>query len=162
EAEKTKLYNILSLGALKYYIVKVDPKKRMLFNPQESVELHGNTGVYLQYCFARTNSVLVKAEKQIGNFINATEILVPEKAVIKWISKFPAVIREAGERHSPAEIANYLYELVRLYNFFYHEIQILKEPDEAKRNMRLALTMHTGNVIKTGLNILGIEGPERM
>lgn len=162
EAEKQNLYNVLSLGALKYYILKVDPKKRMLFNPQESVELHGNTGVYLQYCFARTNSVLVKAGKQIGNFANTTDLLGPEKAVVKWLAKFPQVIKEAGNRHSPAEIANYLYELVRLYNFFYHEVNILKEADEAKKNMRLALTMYTGNVIKTGLSILGIEGPERM
>lgn len=162
DAEKEKLYEVLALGALKYYILKVDPKKRMLYNPSESVDLTGNTGVFIQYTYARTNSVLNKVEHKIGPIGDNTPLNKIETGILKWINKFPEIIKEAGDKHSPAEIANYIYELVKQYNYFYHECPILKEENADIKNMRLALTQMTGNTIKTALRLLGVEVPERM
>lgn len=161
-AEKEALFGKLSLGALKYYILKVDPKKRMLFNPAESIDFQGNTGPFIQYAYARINSLLEKAGRNVGDFALVDALKPEETAVIKWINKFPAIVKEAGDKHSPAEIANYIYELVKHFNHFYQTTPVIKEEDEAKRNLRLAICVNTGNVIKSGLSMLGIEVPERM
>jgi arginyl-tRNA synthetase len=162
EEEKKQLFGKLSLGALKYFILKVDPKKRMLFNPAESIDFQGNTGPFIQYAYARINSLLEKAGRKVGDFSKVTELKPEETEVIKWIDKFPAIVKEAGDKHSPAEIANYIYELVKHFNHFYQTTPVIKEEDEAKRNLRLAICVSTGNVIKMGLSLLGIEVPERM
>jgi arginyl-tRNA synthetase len=163
EAEKT--YRMIALAALKYFILKVDPKKNMLFNPEESIDFNGNTGPFIQYTFARIQSVLRKA-KENSIHIDATlasgSISLKEKDLLKRISQFPAVIKEAGDNYSPAVIANYCYELVKEYNQFYHDHSILAESGKEIRNFRLVLSATVGNVIKTGMNMLGIEMPERM
>jgi arginyl-tRNA synthetase len=137
----------------------------MLFNPEESIDFNGNTGPFIQYTFARIQSVLRKA-KENSIHIDATlasgSISLKEKDLLKRISQFPAVIKEAGDNYSPAVIANYCYELVKEYNQFYHDHSILAESGKEIRNFRLVLSATVGNVIKTGMNMLGIEMPERM
>ncbi|MBN1985838.1 MAG: arginine--tRNA ligase [Prolixibacteraceae bacterium] len=163
EAEKT--YQMIAMAALKYFILKVDPKKNMLFNPEESIDFNGNTGPFIQYTFARIQSVLRKAKENsihIDPTLTSGSISQKEKDLLKRISQFPAVIKEAGDNYSPAVIANYCYELVKEYNQFYHDHSILAEPGEEIRNFRLVLSATVGNVIKTGMNMLGIEMPERM
>jgi arginyl-tRNA synthetase len=162
EEEKKGLYDKLALGALKYFILKVDPKKRMLFNPAESIDFQGNTGPFIQYAYARINSLLEKAGRKVDVFGEGIALKPEEKTVIKWLYKFPAIVNEAGEKHSPAEIANYIYELVKYFNHFYQTVPVLKEENAEIRNMRLAVCMATGHAVKTGLKLLGIEVPERM
>lgn len=163
EAENT--FRMIALGALKYFMLKVDPRKNMMFNPEESIDFNGNTGPFIQYTYARIRSVLRKAaEKNID--INA-EVVVPslsvkEKELLKRISLFPATVKEAGDNFSPAIIANYCYELVKEFNQFYHDHSILGESDGAVRNFRLVLASSVGKVVETGMNLLGIEMPERM
>ncbi len=163
EAEAT--YRMIALGALKYFILKVDPRKNMLFNPEESIDFNGNTGPFIQYTHARIKSVLRKAEEKQINF--TTDFLLPEisqkeKDLLKTITLFPDVVKEAGDNYSPAVIANYCYELVKEYNQFYHDHSILAESDEAKRNFRLVLSSTVAKVAKTGMGLLGIQMPERM
>jgi arginyl-tRNA synthetase len=162
EKEQVNLYHLLGLAALKYFILKVDPKRRMLFNPEESIDLQGNTGPFLQYTYARIQSLLRKA----GNFnenIPVDSMLLPyEKEVILMLNEYPSIIHEAGIEYSPARIANYLYDLVKTYNSFYQNVPVLKETDENKRNLRLKLSKSTGNIVKSGLELLGIGVPERM
>ncbi|MCG6188473.1 arginine--tRNA ligase [Maribellus maritimus] len=163
EAEKT--YRMIAMGALKYFILKVDPKKNMLFNPEESIDFNGNTGPFIQYTFARIQSVLRKAADNtitIDKTIQSGSLSDKEKDILKRISLFPGTVKEAGSNYSPAVIANYCYELVKEYNQFYHDHSILSEPDMDKRNFRLILSATVGNVIKSGMNMLGIEMPERM
>lgn len=163
EAEDT--FRIIALGALKYFILKVDPRKNMLFNPEESIDFNGNTGPFIQYTHARIKSVLRKAEeKQIvfNTEFNHNEISQKEKDLLKTITLFPDVVKEAGDNYSPAVIANYCYELVKEYNQFYHDHSILAESDEAKRNFRLVLSSTVAKVAKTGMGLLGIQMPERM
>lgn len=163
EAENT--FRIIALGALKYFILKVDPRKNMLFNPEESIDFNGNTGPFIQYTHARIKSVLRKAEeKQIvfNTEFNHTEISPKEKDLLKTITLFPDVVKEAGDNYSPAVIANYCYELVKEYNQFYHDHSILAESDEDKRNFRLVLSSTVAKVAKTGMGLLGIQMPERM
>ena len=160
------LFEFLSLGAFKYFILKVEPKKTMTFNPKESIDFAGNTGPFIQYTHARISSLCRKAETQgilVGEEI-VVNIALPEseKAVIKQISLFPAVILEAGKAHSPALVANYVYELVKEFNLFYHDFPILKEENEELRNFRLALSFQVGKVIRLGMSLLGIIVPERM
>lgn len=162
DEEKSLLYERLALGALKYYILKVDPKKRMLFDPQDSIDFQGNTGPFIQYAYARINSLLEKAGRKIENFSANTPMLPEEITVVKWMQKFPSIVKEAGDKHSPAEIANYVYELVKHFNHFYQNVSVLKEEDADKKNMRLAICVSTGNIVKTGLRLLGVEVPERM
>lgn len=162
EEEKKALYDKLALGALKYFILKVDPKKRMLFNPAESIDFQGNTGPFIQYAYARINSLLEKAGRKTGAFGAGVGLKPEEKTVIKWLYKFPAIVKEAGDKHSPAEIANYIYELVKYFNHFYQTVPVLKEENAEVRNMRLAICMSVGSAVKTGLKLLGIEVPERM
>ncbi len=163
EAENT--FRIIALGALKYFILKVDPKKNMLFNPEESIDFNGNTGPFIQYTHARIKSVLRKAEEKQIKF--TTDFILPdisqkEKDLLKTITLFPDVVKEAGDNYSPAVIANYCYELVKEYNQFYHDHSILAESDEAKRNFRLVLSSTVAKVAKTGMGLLGIQMPERM
>ncbi len=164
--EAHKLYNMLSLGALKYFILKVDPKKTMMFNPAESIDFNGNTGPFIQYTHARIRSVIRKGKeagcKWAGNSFDDVDIAAKEKSLIKLLYDFPQTVETAAQNFSPALIANFAYDLAKEFNQFYQEITILKEPDNLKRDFRLALSEFTGNTLKTAMNLLGIEVPERM
>lgn len=167
--EAAKLYRTIGLGALKYFILKVDPKKNMLFNPEESVDFNGNTGPFIQYTYARIRSVMRNAlklgidpGKQIDYSSYPYNLLPQEKDVLRVLHDFPSTVMLAAETHSPAVIANYAYELAGSYNRFYHDITILKEENEAIRSFRLGLCSFTGNVIRNSMWLLGIEVPERM
>jgi arginyl-tRNA synthetase len=165
DEEKNNIYRVVALGALKYFILKVDPKKNMLFNPEESIDFNGNTGPFIQYTYARIQSVLRKAvDKGVKIPIEAPAVNANAKEIelIKMISLFPSIIKESGENHSPAIIANYVYDLVKEFNQFYHDYSIMNEPDEEKRAFRLVLAKTVGNAIKNGFSLLGIEVPERM
>jgi arginyl-tRNA synthetase len=173
EEEAKELFRIIGLGALKYFILKVDPKKNMLFDPKESIDFNGNTGPFIQYTYARIRSLLRKSEEIIGdqklipNYKSADETLLisllpVEKEILKLLSQFPSLIYQAGENYSPAAIANYVYDLSKEYNQFYQEIPVLKEEDKFIRLMRLRLSLFTGEVIKKATWLLGIEVPERM
>ncbi len=174
EAEKQDLYHMIGLGALKYYILKVDPKKRILFNPEESVDFQGNTGPFIQYTYARIQSILRKAEFSIDD--NVTLSAGPdgkagqvveglhdkEKELIKQIQLFPETVQLAAENFSPALIANYTYDLVKEFNSFYQNVSILGETEESKRILRVQLAQKVGEVILSAFKMLGIEVPERM
>lgn len=166
DEEATELYNIISLGALKYFILKVDPKKTMTFNPAESIDFNGNTGPFIQYTHARIRSIIRKSNKfNIGNnqSIDTEYDFEPkEVSVLKLLHDFPGITKLAAESLSPALVANYVYELAKEYNQFYHEVGILKETDKTKRNFRIALSEFTGNTIKSSTALLGIQVPERM
>lgn len=165
EAEKEQIYHIVALGALKYFILKVDPKKTMTFNPEESIDFNGNTGPFIQYTYARIQSILRKAKESGIAIPGRAEIAAlndKERSLLKTISLFPEVVKEAGSEHSPAVVANYVYDLVKEFNSFYHDHSILNEPDLATRDFRLAVTQTVGKVIKNGFSLLGIEVPERM
>ncbi len=163
-AEVDEITEIVGLGALKYFLLKVDPRKNMLFNPKESIDFNGNTGPFIQYTYARIRSVLRRAA-DAGMNITAYEGVIPgekEITLIQSLADFPTVVSEAGRNYSPAQIANYVYELVKQYNQFYHDCPILKETDAAVRSLRLALSDATARVIATGMGLLGIRVPERM
>lgn len=166
EQQALELYNQLALGALKYFILKVDPKKNMLFNPEESIDFNGNTGPFIQYTHARACSIMRKSEKSIENtelkVDEATNFNEKELEVIKTLHSFGGVVQQAGKTYSPALIANYVYDLAKSFNAFYQDTPILKEADENVKNRRLCLTMFTSNTIKTAMNLLGIQVPERM
>ena len=157
---------MVGLGSLKYFILKVDPRKNMTFNPKESIDFNGNTGPFIQYTHARIKSVLRKAADQDIDFtsLKDTNLSVSEKEsyLIQLLTEFPAVVRQSGEEFSPALIANYIYDLVKEYNQFYHDFTILKEENEALKQFRLVLSESTATIIKTGMKLLGIEVPERM
>ena len=165
EAEAEEVYRKVALGALKYFILKVDPKKTMMFNPKESIDFNGNTGPFIQYTYARIQSILRKAAGN-GMKVEQTDIHLEisdkEQDLIKWIAKLPAVVKEAGETYSPALLANYSYELAKEFNQFYHDFSILKEEDGALRNFRLLLAKECGEAVKNAMGMLGIEMPERM
>ncbi len=164
--EMEKTFEIIALGALKYFILKVDPKKNMLFNPEESIDFNGNTGPFIQYTYARIQSVLRKAAEKNNPFSEEkkqySDISLKEKLLLKRIALFPEAVSEAGANFSPAIIANYCYELVKEYNQFYHDHSILNINDTDKREFRLVLSSTVGKVIKQGMSLLGIEVPERM
>lgn len=162
EAEKDLLYNVIGLGALKYYILKVDPKKRILFNPAESVDFAGNTGPFIQYTYARIQSILRKADFDWSAKISSVILHEKEKELIKQLQEFPEVIQAAAHNHSPALMANYIYELVKEYNSFYQSVSILGEPDTTRKVFRVQLSAQVAQIIKNGLGLLGIEVPERM
>ena len=164
EAETEAICEMVGLGALKYFLLKVDPRKNITFNPKESIDFNGNTGPFIQYTYARIRSVLRKAEAEgmaIGNY---ADVIPGEREItlIQSLADFPSVVAAAGQNYSPALIANYVYDLVKTYNQFYHDCSILKETDEAVRSMRLQLSAQTANVIATGMKLLGINVPERM
>lgn len=163
--ELDKISNMVGLGALKYFMLKVDPRKNMLFNPKESIDFNGNTGPFIQYTHARIKSVLRKAADQGINTgtINPTiELSEKETNLIQLLTEFPATIKEAGEQFSPAIIANYVYELVKEYNQFYHDFTILGEACENTKIFRLTLSESVAKVIATGMKLLGIDVPEKM
>ena len=163
EEEKKALYRIIGLGALKYYILKVDPKKRILFNPEESVDFQGNTGPFIQYTYARIQSILRKAEAITSNEVETSLVLhEKEKELLKSIQLFPEKVQEAADNHSPALIANYVYDLVKEFNSFYQQVSILGETDDAKRNLRVQLSKKVGETIRLAFKLLGIAVPERM
>ena len=160
------IVRMVGLGSLKYFILKVDPRKNMTFNPKESIDFNGNTGPFIQYTHARIKSVLRKAIEQSLDFsmLNNTQLEISEKEsyLIQLITEFPGVVRQAGEEFSPALIANYIYDLVKEYNQFYHDFTILKEENIDLKQFRLVLSESIASVIKTGMGLLGIEVPERM
>jgi len=160
--EKAKLYKTIGLGALKYYILKVDPKKRILFNPEESVDFAGNTGPFIQYTYARIQSIIRKADFDFSAKTNTEELHEKEKELVKQIELFPEVIQNAAQNHSPALIANYTYDLVKEYNSFYQSVHILGEVDLTKKIFRVQLSQKVAEVIKSAFTLLGIEVPERM
>lgn len=165
EQEIAEVSRVVGLGALKYFILKVDPRKNMLFNPKESIDFNGNTGPFIQYTYARIRSVLRKAETQ-GIKAGQVDVNVPLKEkeiqLIQLLGNYPEVVREAGTEFSPAVIANYTYDLVKEYNQFYHDYTILGETDEAVKQMRITLSANVAKVIKSAMGLLGIEVPERM
>ncbi|WP_276497547.1 arginine--tRNA ligase [Pontibacter litorisediminis] len=162
-----ELYHTLAMGALKYFLLKVDPKKRMLFNPQESIDFRGNTGPFIQYTHARISAILRKAGEMgikydpasFGDFENLHEV---EQDVITQLVNFPAVVKEAGNLYAPSIIANYAYELAKAYNRFYQEISIFNETDEQARSFRIALSAMVARFVRESMKLLGIEVPERM
>ncbi len=163
EEEKELLYRTIGLGGLKYYLLKVDPGKRMLFNPEESVELNGNTGPFIQYVHARICSLLKKGDQNLIKVDTTLNMHSVERELIKKLVAFPALVDQAGKEYSPALIANYAYELSKNYNSFFQSISIFKgEDDESYRNMRLQLSKNVGKVIKLAMNLLGIDVPTRM
>ena len=159
--EKAKLYTTIGLGALKYYMLKVDPKKAMMFNPEESVDFAGNTGPFIQYTYARIQSILRKATFE-WNANSSTELHPKEKELIKQIKLFPEVIQNAAHNHSPALVANYTYDLVKEYNSFYQTVSILGEENHDKKVFRVQLSKKVADTIKLAFDLLGIEVPERM
>ncbi|MDY6405980.1 MAG: arginine--tRNA ligase [Bacteroidales bacterium] len=161
EDEANEIARKVGLGALKYFILKVDPRKNMLFNPAESIDFNGNTGPFIQYTYARIQSVLRKAESQwtLGSLVSLDP---KELALIQRLCEYPAIVRNAGENFSPAVICNYAYDLACDFNSFYHDLSILNEPDANKRALRLLLAKNVAKVIQSALGLLGIEVPERM
>lgn len=162
--EADEIARIVGLGALKYFLLKVDPRKNMTFNPKESIDFNGNTGPFIQYTYARIRSVLRKAA-DAGYRPEGYDAVVPndkEISLIQHLADYPSVVAESGRSYSPALIANYVYDLVKEYNQFYHDYSILNEADEAVRSMRLALSAEVAEVVKSGMSLLGIEVPERM
>ena len=164
EIEKEELYNIIGLGALKYFILKVDPKKRILFDPKSSVDFQGNTGPFIQYTYARIQSILRKANFDYAVISNEYEISLheKEKSLIKQLELFPENVQLAATNYSPAIIANYTYDLVKEFNSFYQNVSILGEQDEIKKQFRVQLSNKVANTIKIAFSLLGIQVPERM
>ncbi len=164
DKETAAISEMVGLGALKYFLLKVDPRKNITFNPKESIDFNGNTGPFIQYTYARIRSVLRKAEEEKLEVKSYADVTPGEReiALIQALSDFPSVVQNAGQTYSPALIANYVYDLVKIYNQFYHDCSILKEEDAAVRSMRLELSRQTSRVIKTGMGLLGIDVPERM
>lgn len=160
--ELNELYRVVSLGALKYFILKVDPKKQMMFNPEESIDFNGNTGPFIQYTYARIKSILRKAGDSNNLSSWPTTLEEKEKNVLKHLHNYPAIIKQAGDQYSPAQISNYIFDLVKTYNKFYQEINILKEEDEIKKRFRILLSAFVADNIKKAMLLLGIDVPERM
>ena len=166
EAQKEDLYHTIGLGALKYYILKVDPKKRILFDPKESIDFQGNTGPFIQYTYARIQSIL----RKYAETNNSKEVTViqpdilqeKEKNLLKSITLFPSIVQDAADNYSPAVIANYVYDLVKDFNSFYQNVSILGEEDASKRHFRVALSKKIGELIAESFKMLGIQVPERM
>lgn len=164
DAEIDAIAEMVGLGALKYFLLKVDPRKNMTFNPEESIDFNGNTGPFIQYTYARIRSVLRRASEAGMNIGDYSAVVPNEKeiALVQRLADFPSVVAESGRNFSPALIANYVYELVKEYNQFYHDCNILRETDEAVRSLRLTLSEATARVVRTATSLLGISVPERM
>lgn len=161
-SEKDMLNSIIGLGALKYYILKVDPKKRILFDPSESIDFNGNTGPFIQYAYARIQSLKRKSSFSLEKINLDFEINEKEKDILKQLTQFPISIKAAADNYSPALIANYTFELVKLFNSYYQSITILKVNDNTIKNFRLTLSFKVGEVIKNSMKLLGINVPEKM
>ncbi|MBO5871041.1 MAG: arginine--tRNA ligase [Bacteroidaceae bacterium] len=166
EEETQEIARIVGMGALKYFILKVDARKNMLFDPEESIDFNGNTGPFIQYTYARIRSILRKAAEQGISIPEAlptsTELSKKEISLIQHLNGFTSALRQAGQDYNPASIANYCYELVKEYNQFYHDFSVLREEDANKQIVRLALSSAVAKVVKNGMSLLGIEVPERM
>ena len=160
--EKMELYKTIGLGALKYYVLKVDPKKRILFDPKESIDFQGNTGPFIQYTYARIQSILRKANLKDGGSGNTTSLHPKEKELIKQIQLFPEVVQNAADNYSPALIANYTYDLVKEFNSFYQNVSILGADNENEKAFRVQLSNVVANTIKNSFGLLGIQVPKRM
>jgi arginyl-tRNA synthetase len=164
--EQNEIARIVGLGALKYFILKVDARKNMLFNPLESIDFNGNTGPFIQYTYARIRSILRKAAEEgitVPQQVDeSVEVNEKEQSLIQLLTNFPAVVKQAGEEYSPSDIANYCYELVKEYNQFYHDFSILHEEDQKRKLFRLMLSANVAKVVRLGMGLLGIEVPERM
>lgn len=160
--EKKALYKTIGLGALKYYILKVDPKKRILFDPKESIDFQGNTGPFIQYTYARIQSILRKADLNVSFDVDSLSLHPKEKELIKQIQLFPEVVQNAADNHSPALVANYIYDLVKEFNSFYQNVSILGADNENEKALRVQLAKTVANTIKNGFGLLGIQVPERM
>lgn len=161
QTDANALYEQIGLGALKYFMLKVDPKKRMLFDPEESIDFNGNTGPFIQYTYARIQSIL-RRYKQKAVFPDTIDMIDKEQAIIKLLLEFPAIIQQAAELYSPAFVANYVYELVKTYNTYYQNTPILVGDNEEQIAFRVALSDKVAQVIKTGMNLLGVSVPNRM
>ncbi len=164
QEEKDKLFDTIGMGALKYFILKVDPKKKMLFDPKESIDLHGNTGPFIQYAHARIKSILRDYNRDTATIVIPEDLHLEEKEreLIKLQYDFPKVLEEAAKTFNPSEVANYIYELAKLFNQFYNEHSVLKVEDETIKGFRVRLIESTASIIKNGMKSLGIEVPERM
>jgi arginyl-tRNA synthetase len=167
EEEAGRLFETIGMGALKYFILKVDPKKNMTFNPEESIDFNGNTGPFIQYTHARIRSLISKARDRgiVGWRDKRTikdDLTAKEKLILRLAGEFPVIVAEAARNLSPALVANYVYDLAREYNQFYQDTPVLKEPDQDKLLFRLALTEFTGDVIRKALGLLGVSSPEKM
>ncbi len=164
DEETAAISEMVGLGALKYFLLKVDPRKNITFNPKETIDFNGNTGPFIQYTYARIRSVLRKAADEGMTVTDYSEVTPGEREItlIQALADFPSVVAAAGQSYSPALIANYVYDLVKLYNQFYHDCSILKEADTAVRSLRLTLSEQTARVVETGMKLLGISVPERM
>jgi len=166
EAEKQEVARIVGLGALKYFLLKVDARKNMMFNPEESIDFNGNTGPFIQYTYARIRSILRKSglDEQLAavRLSPDTPLSTKEEEIVQHVADFAAAVHQAGTEYAPSGLANYCYELVKEYNQFYHDFPILKEEDEKKRLFRLVLSRNVAKVVRTGMGLLGIEMPERM
>lgn len=166
EQEANNIARMVGMGALKYFILKVDPKKNMTFNPKESIDFNGNTGPFIQYTHARIQSILRKAAEQ-GISIPTTlssdiSLSVKEEGLVQQVAEYASIVKQAGDEYNPALIANYIYDLVKEYNQFYHDYTILKEENADLKNFRLILSDNVGRVVKSGMSLLGIEVPDRM
>ncbi|MBR1449886.1 MAG: arginine--tRNA ligase, partial [Prevotella sp.] len=161
EEERREIARIVGMGALKYFILKVDARKNMLFNPEESIDFNGNTGPFIQYTYARIRSILRKAQ-ECPAIQGIPELSDKEIELIQKMSEFGAAVEQAGKDYSPSGIANYCYELTKVFNQFYHDYSILNEADEQKKAVRLMLAKNVAKIIKSGMSLLGIEVPERM
>jgi arginyl-tRNA synthetase len=164
EEERREIARVVGMGALKYFILKVDARKNMLFNPEESIDFNGNTGPFIQYTYARIRSILRKAADitSTTSLTSATSLSEKEVELIQKMSEYGAAVEQAGKDYSPSGIANYCYELTKVFNQFYHDYSILNEPDEQKKAVRLMLAKNVAKIIKNGMALLGIEVPERM
>lgn len=166
EDEKAEVARIVGMGALKYFLLKVDARKNMLFNPEESIDFNGNTGPFIQYTYARIRSILRKAAdagiQLPAQLPTDVELSTKEEEIVQHIADFAAVVRQAGSEYQPAAVANYCYELVKEYNQFYHDFSILRETDAKKQAFRLVLSLNVAKVVRLGMGLLGIEMPERM
>ena len=182
EAERREIARIVGMGALKYFILKVDARKNMLFNPEESIDFNGNTGPFIQYTYARIRSILRKAENNSQFTIHNSQLATAQESaanncelsivncqlsekeieLIQKMNEFGAAVEQAGKDYSPSGIANYCYELTKIFNQFYHDYSILNEPDADKRAVRLMLAKNVAKIIKSAMSLLGIEVPERM
>lgn len=162
DAEKNELYKTIGLGALKYFILKVDPKKRILFDPKTSVDFQGNTGPFIQYTYARIQSIIRKATFDYSLEINELELHEKEKEIIKLMALFPETVQQAAANYSPAIIANYTFDLVKEFNSFYQNVSILGEENHQKKVIRVQISNKVANIIKQAFSLLGIQVPERM
>ena len=162
EEERREIARIVGMGALKYFILKVDARKNMLFNPEESIDFNGNTGPFIQYTYARICSILRKAQKTEMPTVTEGSLNEKEKELIQKMNEYGNAVEQAGKDYSPSGIANYCYELTKVFNQFYHDYSILNEPDAEKRAVRLVLARNVAKIIKSGMGLLGIEVPERM